>query len=274
LHDLWGIDVIRLKRMDDLYKAFTSTSSISATHLIDLYGARYVISVTPIEEGPCFELLYAQTEGLQGRREDLLKENTVKLYRYKNPLPRGWLISNYKVMDQERILPTLVMKEFHPGRTVLLEEMPPHPDPFVDEDQRRGAPLRAPAQRVAAEGHPYEILPEEGRGKGKVRLISESNNRLKLWAETRENTLLVVSDTFFPGWRAFVDGKEEKILRANYNFRAVALPSGSHRVEFVYDPISFKLGILGTVLGIIGCLILGWLGQRRESAWKSRQPIP
>ena len=38
LHDIWGIDVIRVKRVDDLYKAFTDAPSISATHLIDLYG--------------------------------------------------------------------------------------------------------------------------------------------------------------------------------------------------------------------------------------------
>ena len=52
LHDIWGIDVIRVKRTDDLYKAFTSTPSISATHLIDLYGVKYIISVTPLEGEP------------------------------------------------------------------------------------------------------------------------------------------------------------------------------------------------------------------------------
>jgi uncharacterized membrane protein YfhO len=75
--------------------------------------------------------------------------------------------------------------------------------------------------------------------------------------KTTENTLLVVSDTFFPGWKVFVDGKKEKVLHANYHFRAVTLPPGSHQVEFVYDPWSFKLGVLGSLIGIIGCFFFG-----------------
>ena len=87
-------------------------------------------------------------------------------------------------------------------------------------------------------------------------VVSEHHHRLKLDVETPENALLVVSDTFFPGWKVLVDGKAERVLRANYQFRAVAVPPGAHRVEFVYDPLSFKLGVLGTLIGVIGCMIL------------------
>jgi uncharacterized membrane protein YfhO len=79
---------------------------------------------------------------------------------------------------------------------------------------------------------------------------------------------LVLSDTFYPGWKAFVDGKEEKILRANYNFRAVPLTAGTHRVEFVYDPLSFKLGALTTFLGILGCLVIGFIKKEKRSCPK------
>ena len=60
---------------------FTNTPLISSTNLIDLYSVKYVISVAPIEENRRFELIYAKIEGLQGRKEDLLKANTIKLYR-------------------------------------------------------------------------------------------------------------------------------------------------------------------------------------------------
>ena len=99
LHDIWGIDVIRVKRVDDLYKAFTNTPSISATRLIDLYGVKYITSVTPLEGNHQFRLIYARLEGLQGKRKDLLKENTIKLYKNRSPLPRGWLVKDFKVMD-------------------------------------------------------------------------------------------------------------------------------------------------------------------------------
>ena len=59
VYDPWGIDVIRVKRVDDLYRAFTGAPSITATPLLDVYGITHVISVTPIEGDPRLELVYA-----------------------------------------------------------------------------------------------------------------------------------------------------------------------------------------------------------------------
>ena len=48
---------------------------------------------------------------------------------------------------------------------------------------------------------------------------------------------LVFSDTYYPGWRALVDGVETKVLRANYAFRGIKLPEGAKHVVFFYDPL-------------------------------------
>jgi len=53
---------------------------------------------------------------------------------------------------------------------------------------------------------------------------------------------LVLTDTFYPGWRAYVDGVETPIYQANYLFRAVPLNAGDHEVRFVYRPKSFAVG--------------------------------
>jgi uncharacterized membrane protein YfhO len=100
---------------------------------------------------------------------------------------------------------------------------------------------------------------------GEVEILSESNNRLALQVEVAEDNLLVLSDTYYPGWKAFVNGKKTKIYRADYNFRAIPLTAGTHRVEFVYDPISFELGAGATLLGIMGCIGIGWAARRRGS---------
>jgi uncharacterized membrane protein YfhO len=76
---------------------------------------------------------------------------------------------------------------------------------------------------------------------------------------------LVVSDTYYPGWKVFVNGNPKKIYQANYAFRAVPLNAGIHKVEFVYDPVSFKLGAGVTFLGILGCLLIGWAVRRKGS---------
>ena len=245
LHDIWGIDVIRVKRVDDLYKAFTGAPSISANQLIDLYGIKYIVSVTPLEGDPRFELIYARLEGLQGRKEDLLKGNTIKLYKNRNPSPRAWLVKDFKVLDSKTILSMMIQKEFKPRKEVLLEETPPS--------------LTSVASRTD--------LPHKGGGVGgsEVEFISETNNRLQLHVETKENSLLVLSDTYFPGWKVFVNGNPKKIYQANYTFRAVPLNAGIHKVEFVYDPMSFKVGAGVTLLGILGCLLIGWAVRRKGS---------
>jgi hypothetical protein len=251
LHDVWGIDVIRLKRMDDLYKTFTGAPSISATNLIDLYGIKYIISVTPIEGDPRFELIYARIEGLQGKREDLLKGNTIKLYKNRSPLPRAWLVRDFKVLDSKTILSTIAKKEFDPRKEVLLEEEPKWEKEEIGGQHlpagRQGGP---PQNRKNDVGEPLSGLPL------KVEFISETNNRLQLFVKSTENVLLVLSDTYYPGWKAFVDGNPKKIYQANYAFRAVPLNAGTHRVEFIYDPMSFKLGAGVTLLGILGCIAM------------------
>ncbi len=253
LNNIWGIDVIRVKRVDDLYRAFTGASSISATHLIDLYGVKYVISVTPLQQDPRFELIYARLEGLEGKREDLLKENTVKLYKNRRPVLSGWLVKEFKVMDSESMLLRMISDGFQPDREVLLEEKPKwvrSPAPFT--------PSTPPFVKGGESGVTIR------RGVGNVELISEENNCLQLVVKTTEDSLLVLNDTYYPGWKAFVDGKERKIYRADYTFRAVPLNTGEHRVEFVYDPLSFKLGVGVTLFGIIGCVVSGWAVPRRK----------
>jgi hypothetical protein len=252
LYDIWGIDVVRLKRVDDLYNALTSAPSITATRLVDLYGVKYVISVTPIEEDSHFELIYSRIEGLRGRKEDLLKENTIKLYRNSNALPRALLVKDFKVMDSKAILSTITRKDFNPEMEVFLEEEP--------KSLMHGATQHF-GQTAQLNRHPSKMSHSP---RNKVELICEYNNRLLLFVKEPENTILVLNDTYFPGWRVFVDGKEGKIFQANYNFRAVPLPAGTQKVEFVYDPLSFKLGAVITFLGSIGCLVIGLAARRRR----------
>ena len=61
----------------------------------------------------------------------------------------------------------------------------------------------------------------------------------------------MLSDPYYPGWRAFVDGVETPILRADYLFRAIALPPGSHEVRFVFVPWSLQRGMLLSAAGVL-----------------------
>jgi hypothetical protein len=157
----------------------------------------------------------------------------------------------------------MIGKDFRPDREVLLEEGPPHPDPLPEGEGDKRNPL------PEGGGNRRNPLPvgerDRVRGNGEVEFISESNNRLSLRVEAEAESILVLSDTFYPGWKVFVDGRKERILRANYNFRAVSLSRGVHQVEFVYAPLSFKLGAGLSIIGVISCAIIGWSSRRRKN---------
>jgi hypothetical protein len=207
-------------------------------------------------------LIYAKLEGLQGKRKDLLKENTIKLYKNRSPLPRAWIVNDCKLMDSGAMLSRMTSMDFRPRREVLLEEDPkwtnPPSPPITKGTQNQGGRRGPPVQRTNDAGEALSGVPQQ------VQIKSESNNRLALEVDVAENNLLVLSDTYYPGWKAFMDGKETKIYRADYTFRAIPLNAGTHQVEFVYDPISFKLGAGVTVLGILGCIGMGWVARYRR----------
>lgn len=77
----------------------------------------------------------------------------------------------------------------------------------------------------------------------------ESIYRLKAPADG----FLLVSDTFYPGWFAVVDGERQPILQWNGAFRAVSVPAGEHQVRMTYRPASFSIGLVLTMVGLLVC---------------------
>ena len=73
--------------------------------------------------------------------------------------------------------------------------------------------------------------------------------------------MLYLSEVDYPGWEVRVDGKPEKIYRANHAFRAVALGPGRHRIQMVYRPAYFYGGL--AVTGLTTVILLFWGGVRR-----------
>jgi uncharacterized membrane protein YfhO len=73
--------------------------------------------------------------------------------------------------------------------------------------------------------------------------------------------LLVLSDTYFPGWKAAVNGEERMIHPTDGAFRGVAVPKGTSRVELHYEPRSFSTGIVLAVVGLVAFAVV-WLVSR------------
>ena len=85
-----------------------------------------------------------------------------------------------------------------------------------------------------------------------------STERIELLIDAPQAALLVIAQTYFHPWHAYVDGQRTKIWRANHAFQALEVPAGAKRVELVYEDARFRIGgavSAVTLLGVIGALV-------------------
>jgi hypothetical protein len=86
-------------------------------------------------------------------------------------------------------------------------------------------------------------LQEQENFEGTVKEISYGLNKVTVHSQQNGEGVLVLLDSYFPGWEVQVDGKKEKLMRANYFYRGVKLRPGKHTVEFNYEPVGFRAGL-------------------------------
>ncbi len=97
-----------------------------------------------------------------------------------------------------------------------------------------------------------------GQSRAAQRVAAQTANTLTIRADSACAGLLVVNQSWAPGWTATIDGQPAPILRTNYLARGVAIPAGQHEVRFVYAPRSFTVGLiltLATSLALLGLLV-------------------
>jgi uncharacterized membrane protein YfhO len=99
---------------------------------------------------------------------------------------------------------------------------------------------------------------------------SEDPNRVTIDVDADGPTWLLLSDVWYPGWEARVDGVPTAIWRGNYLFRAVPIPAGGHVVEFSYRPQSFLVGMLLAAAAVLGLAGAGLWSRPRSAGRESR----
>lgn len=96
-----------------------------------------------------------------------------------------------------------------------------------------------------------------------AQIVSYRPDRVVLEATSERPGYLVLTDAWFPGWRARVDGVERPVRRADHAFRAVSISAGHHEIEFRYEPATFFWGLAATLGAAVGLVAL----LTRSSAW-------
>jgi hypothetical protein len=214
-----------------------------------------VFRVSLIDEGqqksyPLSRELF-QVEGTSPRPEPSRDEKSdrwkllaqaryVDIYQNAWALPRAWLAPDARVLDEGAMLSVIRTgilpdgSKWDPLQTALVEVEP-------------SSPLANTAQDGRAEVTGYEP------------------NRVNLQTHSSGNSILVLSENHYPGWRVYIDGQSADVLRVNYALRGVVIPAGDHRVSFVYRPWSVMGGLLLSLLTASALIILG----RRKATARS-----
>jgi hypothetical protein len=162
------------------------------------------------------------------------------LYANPHALPRARRVhaAERAPDDLEAALRRLVSPDFDRERVVLLDDPPP-----------------------SLLTHPG---PEAGRPTEAVQIERYEAERVQLRTRGDRPGVVVLSDAYFPGWEARVNGEPARIHRANTAVRAVEVPEGESVVELRYRPASFRRGLWLGLLGFLGCLGLAFLDSSRR----------
>ncbi len=161
-----------------------------------------------------------QDKGLQLIKMDGASKNLI--YENRNMLPRAFFVKRVEVEpDKQKIIGRLNAATFDPSATAILEKNPAAP-----------------------------VLPWDSSA---AKISELKTNRVVIDAYTDRPSLLVLSEIYYPhGWKAYVDGQETEIYKTDYVLRSVVVPAGNHKVEFIFEPKEFSLGIWVSSISLFG----------------------
>jgi len=230
IYDAYGYGSLYNRRHEEIVDIIISSNAPDKTNLLSLLNVKYVISPKAFK-----------ADGYNMAR----KSEKVNIYENKDVLPRAFLAEKAVIIkDEKKILGKMKTKEFMPEKEVILEEV-------LDSAFRASFEQYSLSDR--RESRAKRVSREES-----VSILKYKPNYVEIEAEMSAPGFLVLSDTYYPGWKASVDEKPSKIYRADYILRAVYLAPGKHIVKFTYDPFSFKIGSMIT-LATIGILLALWI---------------
>lgn len=244
-----GYDAVYPQRIAQFLASMGSSNSSATTagrygfvdneesHLIDLMNTKYLLAHKVDDKGKP-DKNGKVLESYLVNNEVSFESGSVAVLKNKDALERAFMVYQWEAIhDDKKILDTLLDKDFPINNKIVVEDQVP-------------------------------ISQNSNLVKNEVKYLDYKETRSKVDVKTEKDGLLFISDTYYPGWKAYVDGNEQKILRANYAFRAVVVPSGNHIVEFRYEPDSFNIGRTISILSFYFLLLYTYTIKRFQDEKK------
>ncbi|MEO2169678.1 MAG: YfhO family protein, partial [bacterium] len=149
-------------------------------------------------------------------------------------------------------------------RTFVVYQTHVDPNPATARDRILSAKFRPLQEAVVAAGSALQPSTRPQRGSATIRHYED--DRVEIDTTCYGPCLLVLTDLFYPGWEARVEGVEIPIIKTDVAFRGVPLPAGQHRVEFRYRPLSFRAGAWLFLFGMAASIFGLWRDRPPRSA--------
>ncbi len=154
-----------------------------------------------------------------GRFTRLAEFDGIAVYKNNMALPRAFIVHEAEaVPDEDDLFAIMRSPDFVPGRRVLLQQEPAGWPPAAGEYVSSASP-------------------------GNAEITRRGSTHVHVRTQTETPGILVLADAYYPGWKASIDGRPAAVFPANYAFRGVVLPAGTHEVRFEYRPASFFGGL-------------------------------
>ncbi|HLU99880.1 MAG TPA: YfhO family protein [Acidobacteriota bacterium] len=166
-------------------------------------------------------------------------DSSVVIFERPSALPIYRLVSRARCVEPERVLDELVSPNSNLQDSVLLEDCSQVPE---------------------------FILGSMTKVNGRVQVLNRTGNRVELETQADRPAVLVIGQTYFPGWHLLVDDEPVPLMSANYLFSAAVVPEGKHRVELEFRPASVRFGLLLSLLGLLLTAIAAfWLRAQADA---------
>ena len=147
------------------------------------------------------------------------------LYHITNSLPRAYMVPNAKVIkDKDELLQNLVKKDFDPRSLILLENNPNVP--LTNKTVFKEVPV-----------------------------TMSDYDTISLSTNLSSPGFLVISEVWYPGWKAYDNGKEIPIYKTDSILRSVSVSKGKHTIIFVFDPLPYTIGFIISTTSLLLLII-------------------
>lgn len=183
-------------------------------------GVRYIV----LPKGSDINAFVKEDNRHEKQSFPLIYDKEVNIFENNDALPRAFMVHDFDyAKNYEEAQQVFSSPDFDLGTRVMLEE-------------------EAPSW--------YKNL-KRTETKSNVYIKEYGNNRVVIVADAEESGILVLTDTYYPGWKAYVDGRPAKIYRVNGLVRGVFLLKGEHTIIYKYLPASFLYGCALAALSIL-----------------------